>query len=857
MKIERIDIEGFGAFGRLQITLNPQVNIFVGENESGKSTLQQAILALLYGFYQGSRITPSERRLHERFRPWQGDAYGGCLDYALDSGQRFRIQRSFATDDVPTSLIDLTTGRDITRDLGVGRHGNVPIARTHLGMGRDVFLSTCFVDQAAILTIDAPQAVAETVVSIADTARADASAAQAIGRLEEALSKQVGGPRARTAPLPIAQGRLERAKGELRDLEAAQKATEDEAIRKESLEDQCRQLRDRLRRISFLRISKRVEEIDRTLAAVKEIERNVTQLENEADMLREYSAFPSEVRDTVLTQRSRLETLTERRDALQRRWKGASPQLEALEEEVRQCHDQIEKLEFTRGFPIEKEDMFNRIRFSLEDSLHKLSSLRQEMRDLQADVSKTRGTRRLPRVALAGGLGLALVLGIGSIIASIGSIGLPMAAVVMLATLASYFLLRAAPSGKQRLDELVRIIEGEASHAAELQQQLMTLVHAVGIEADSVDTGIQLFQRRAADSNTLSERQAILNTLEERLRGLRSLRQQFEDSEDQVEEATKALLEVLRRAGLDATEVELGIPQFEERYSKRLRFDAVQQDIRRQADQRRSLLGDQTEAMLVGQKDRLDAQRAAILAVAPELLGTTTDSSIHELESEEGRHGEQLKGAEQEIVRLDERIGTSLSGHRPRCDVEEDIARYENEVDRLERFGAALTLARDVLQQATEEVHRDFAPRLAQSLGQTLSQITQGRYGAAFVDPKDLTIRLQVPETGGIVESGQLSMGTQEQAYLLLRIELARMLSARRETLPLLLDDPFVNFDDRRLQRILELLMEISEANQVLLFTKDSFVPSWFYSNQEEGTVFNVHQLPAPLLGQGNSFPHA
>ncbi len=228
--------------------------------------------------------------------------------------------------------------------------------------------------------------------------------------------------------------------------------------------------------------------------------------------------------------------------------------------------------------------------------------------------------------------------------------------------------------------------------------------------------------------------------------------------------------------------------------------------------------------------------------------GATTERSLPELENEEAQLGRQLNQAEQEITRLRATMETTLSGHRPRSQIEEDLTHYETEVRRLEGFASALTLSIDLLHEATEEVHRDFAPRLAQSLGQSLSLITRGRYDSAYVDPSDLAVRLRVPETGAIVGVDELSIGTQEQAYLLLRIELARMLSASRETLPLILDDPFVNFDDGRLHSMLELLVDISKENQVLLFIKDVFISQWFRSNSEEGIAFKIHELPAPPI---------
>lgn len=311
-----------------------------------------------------------------------------------------------------------------------------------------------------------------------------------------------------------------------------------------------------------------------------------------------------------------------------------------------------------------------------------------------------------------------------------------------------------------------------------------------------------------------------------------------------------SLLGALHRAGIGAAGIEEGIALFKECHKGRLRFDEIQRRIQELKEQRKRLLGDQTKVALAKRKEDLQIQQAAILAEAPELSGAATENSLHELESWDEQLAHDLAEAEQEAARLSAAIETTLGGHRARCEVEEDLARYDNEVRSLERFASALRVANDVLQEATEEVHRDFAPRLAHSLGQSLSRVTQGRYRLAYVDPSDFSIGVGAPETRDVVHIGQLSIGTQEQAYLLLRIELARMLSASGETLPIIMDDPFVNFDDKRLQNTLELLTEISKENQLLLFTKDAFISQWLQCNCEEDAAFTVHQLPAPSCGR-------
>src|SRR5207245_2872898 len=55
VKLSRVEIQAFGCLSDFAEDIASGLHIFHGPNESGKSTLQQAILALLYGFSEGQR----------------------------------------------------------------------------------------------------------------------------------------------------------------------------------------------------------------------------------------------------------------------------------------------------------------------------------------------------------------------------------------------------------------------------------------------------------------------------------------------------------------------------------------------------------------------------------------------------------------------------------------------------------------------------------------------------------------------------------------------------------------------------------------------------------------------------------
>src|SRR5207244_309352 len=125
----------------------------------------------------------------------------------------------------------------------------------------------------------------------------------------------------------------------------------------------------------------------------------------------------------------------------------------------------------------------------------------------------------------------------------------------------------------------------------------------------------------------------------------------------------------------------------------------------------------------------------------------------------------------------------------------------------------------------------------------SLALVTGGRYHSVQIDHADLQVRVQVPETSQPVTPDQLSRGAQEQIYLLLRLGLTELMSEGRERLPLILDDPLVNYDHARLLHALDFLAKLAEQTQILLFTKDEVIVDWFTRNYAQTKTHKLHRL--------------
>ncbi|HEX7172867.1 MAG TPA: AAA family ATPase [Candidatus Limnocylindria bacterium] len=86
MRIERIDIDGFGRLANASWELPPGLSVFLGQNEAGKSTLLNAVRALLFGF-------ESTRNGRVWYPALAGGRRGGRLALLDRAGGRWTVTR--------------------------------------------------------------------------------------------------------------------------------------------------------------------------------------------------------------------------------------------------------------------------------------------------------------------------------------------------------------------------------------------------------------------------------------------------------------------------------------------------------------------------------------------------------------------------------------------------------------------------------------------------------------------------------------------------------------------------------------------------------------------------------------------
>lgn len=145
----------------------------------------------------------------------------------------------------------------------------------------------------------------------------------------------------------------------------------------------------------------------------------------------------------------------------------------------------------------------------------------------------------------------------------------------------------------------------------------------------------------------------------------------------------------------------------------------------------------------------------------------------------------------------------------------ESIQRHQTALRRATGFAEAVRLAHGTLAGIARDTHRDWATALNGTVREHLRALASDVTDLHFAE--DLTVRVE--QHGQLLTAAeaarQLSVGALDGVYLAARLAVADYLHA---DLPLVLDDPFANADDRRLVAGLRMLADhVAPRRQVLL----------------------------------------
>ena len=287
MILKELNLISFGKFQNKMLKLEDGLNIFYGENESGKTTIHNFIDGMFYGFLKPYAKNRNYLEEYKKYRPWGSEQYRGILRFLKDD-KPYRIERDFAKGEV--KVYDDLTGGDITKDIDTGEKVKVHLPGMYfLGFNNTVYKNTISIKQLGNkIDSSLSKEVKDRLANISTSLDDDISVKNAIANLEKQL-EDIGTERAYTRPYGRSKIKLNRLLDKRK--EALVKQEEYNICLNESfdlkgkIEEEKRGLKElkiKLEKIHILENKKTYEE---GLSIKKELEK----IDEEIEDLRDYS----------------------------------------------------------------------------------------------------------------------------------------------------------------------------------------------------------------------------------------------------------------------------------------------------------------------------------------------------------------------------------------------------------------------------------------------------------------------------------------------------------------------------------------------------------------------------------------
>ncbi len=328
MKLSRIQIDGFGCLQGTDLRFGPSVNLVVGPNEAGKSTLQEAILTGLYGLQsERPRGRATLVELADRWRPWQDGAFGLALEIVLDDGTRLRIERDL--DAQSLRVLDLSSGDDISSRFDA----EAQVGRQLVGIGRDVYANTACISRSEALRLEDTGTIKEAIASLADSAQPDRSAQRVLERLRQERLQRIGRPRSRSGPVHDLAARLAEVERQLADARRARRAVEELAQKREAVAAFTDAELSIVQTLEASVLAARLDDARRRLERVQQIDLLIREEEARQKELERFASFARERHEEVQGLRSHLRATREAQRDFDGRAAAVAEQVQDLEAE--------------------------------------------------------------------------------------------------------------------------------------------------------------------------------------------------------------------------------------------------------------------------------------------------------------------------------------------------------------------------------------------------------------------------------------------------------------------------------------------------------------------------------------------
>ena len=237
MKINSFKVNGFGKVVNKEIKLSDGINIIYGKNETGKSSIQKFILAMIYGLSRlknGKDISD-----YDKYKPWETEDFSGKLEYTLDNGKTYEVYREFKK---KNPVVYNSYKEDITKEFRMSKNKGIEFFVEQTGIDEDTFNNTSISEQEGLrLSKSSQNSVIQKISNIVSSGDESISYQKIMEKLKVKQNEEVGTERTSQRPINFVESKLYRLTDERKRLENYKENIFDSQAEKEKIRQEIKE----------------------------------------------------------------------------------------------------------------------------------------------------------------------------------------------------------------------------------------------------------------------------------------------------------------------------------------------------------------------------------------------------------------------------------------------------------------------------------------------------------------------------------------------------------------------------------------------------------------------------------------
>ena len=761
MKLIKCYVENFGKLSNFTYNFKDGLNIIKEQNGFGKTTFAVFIKSMFYGMDAGknTKIEKSERK---KYYPWQGGNYGGNIEFEVD-GNKYKIERFFGKKPAEDTfkLYDLATNlesKDFTENIG----------EEIFKINKEGYERSTYIPQGQI-QIEMEDSINAKLGNVLESDNDVNSSEQAIIAINNAkkLYKKERGK----------GGLIDEKKEKLNQLERELEKRQSDFEILKIQEEKLNKLNNNIKEQGKLR-----DQSQQMLSEKMEQGRKVAKLETYKTILTKYNKSQENIDELTeffandIPSDDLIKNLTEKNFELEITKNQLKNNKLSVEDQEKVTYykdifdrNQITETQVNKG--IEEYSKISNLENEIQNKTNKKEIIQNELK------SKRLATILDSILAI-----VFIILGFFLIFKGVQEIVGFISAIIGIG-LFILFLVNLKKSKKLDVKELEEKIEEMQSEKKLIERNIDKILDICNEKEQNKLNGLYNIKNQINSYNNLLRKQNDIN------------------AKVQKNNIKKATLENEIKNGLTKYFVDLTKP-----YSELLQELTIKKnEYQSQLEQFNSLKREKEDFEKSNDMQNLDDVKD---------LSNIDESVLKEKIKEINIHFDKLSDEKNQVKNQIEVLENRIDEYEF---LESDIENTASEIEEETEKYKILNTTESLLKQAKEQFSSSYLQDMIQNFNEYMKLIDNGEMSTNI----DIKLDVKVDVNGSQKEIKYFSAGYKDLVYICMRFSLIKTLF-KNEAPFVVLDDPFVNLDEEKTTKAINVISTISEKYQIIYFVCNS-----------------------------------